>query len=249
MMKGMEGIRANSLLLDIVAKNTTNGVMDAQKIIAAISDNKELKMFHSQLDGLKNFVDPGQANNFRDAIKNMAKGQSSTANWSQNISREWSKYAGGKDGALVSYLERIDHIKASQINLLGDTGVLSEKWNRMKLAFQSLKMARTGDTVNLHLETAEDISKFRSFLSVIPGGIKAISEIIPASALVISLGSVAWNAKDNKDHTTGESLMDVCKTALIPAYGTFGIIRDKTVDFGKMIEKHEMPAFSDIALT
>jgi hypothetical protein len=31
--------------------------------------------------------------------------------------------------------------------------------------------------------------------------------------------------------------MDVCKTALIPAYGTFGIIRSKTVDFGKMLEK------------
>lgn len=248
MMEGIKGIRANSLLLDIVAKNTVNGVMDASNIINAIAKNPELEIFHSQLTNLKGFADPKMANNFRDAIKNMATGQSSTANWSQNIAREWSKYAGGKDGAMIGYLERIDHIKASQTNLLGNSG-LSEKWNRMKLVFQSLKMARTGDTVNLHLETAEDISKFRSFLSVIPGGIRAISEIIPATALVISLGSIAWNAKDTKDHTTWESLMDVFKTALIPAYGTFGIIRSKTVDFGKMIGEGQMPEFSDIALT
>lgn len=80
-------------MLDVVAKNTTNGVMDASKIIDAIGKNPELQSFHSQLGKLKNFIDPKEANNFRDAIKNMATGQSSTANVSQNLIREWSKYA------------------------------------------------------------------------------------------------------------------------------------------------------------
>jgi hypothetical protein len=101
---------------------------------------------------------------------------------------------------------------------------MSEKMRRLKLAYESLKLARAGDTVILHMENMEDISKFRAFLSTIPGG-------IPAASLAISLGSVAWDARDKKDGTTGESLMDVCKTALLPAYGTWGIIRDKTVNF------------------
>jgi hypothetical protein len=43
--------------------------------------------------------------------------------------------------------------------------------------------------------------------------------------------------------------MDVCKTALLPAYGTWGIIRDKTVNFWEMISNHKIPEFSDIAFT
>ncbi len=126
---------------------------------------------------------------------------------------------------------------------------MSEKLKRLKLSYESLKLARTGDTVVLHMENMDDVSKFRSFLSTIPGGIKALSEVIPAASLAISLGSVAWDARDKKEGTTGESLMDVLKTAVIPAYGTWGIIRDKTVNFGKMIADGEMPEFSDMALT
>lgn len=131
----------------------------------------------------------------------MTFGGSSTSGWRKNMELELSKYTGGQNGSIATYLTKIDTIKASQINLLGNTGMLSEKWNRMKLAFQSLQLARSGDTVNLHLETADDISKFRSFLSVIPGGIKAISEIIPAAALMISFGSIAFDEKDVKDST------------------------------------------------
>ena len=53
MMKGIKGIHANSLLLDTIAKNSPNGVMDATKIIDAISKNSELAVFHKELDSLK----------------------------------------------------------------------------------------------------------------------------------------------------------------------------------------------------
>ena len=248
MMKWMEKVRSNSLLLDIVANNTINGSMDRNAIIDAISKNTELVWLDEKVTQLKKLTGPDDVSIFRDTLKDMVNGKSNTAGWGQSLSREWSKYAGGQNGAMISYLEKIDHIIDSQNNLIGNTWMLSEKYNRMKLAFQTLKMARSGDTVNLHLENADDISKFRSFLSVIPGGIKAISEFIPAASLVVSLGSIAFSEKDTKD-STGESLMDVFKMALIPAYGTFGIIRAKTVDFGKMIEKHEVPEFSDMAFT
>ena len=55
--------------------------------------------------------------------------------------------------------------------------------------------------MNLHLETAEDISKFRSFLSVIPGGVKALAEIIPAASLVVSLSAIVFSSKDEKSST------------------------------------------------
>ncbi|MBX9809201.1 hypothetical protein K2X92_02335 [Candidatus Gracilibacteria bacterium] len=248
MMEGIRGIRSNSLLLDTVAKNTVNGVMDTSKIIAAIGSNSELANAQSKLAELKKFTDPKDIDNFRNTLKDMTFGGSSTSGWRKNMELELSKYTGGQNGSIATYLTKIDTIKASQINLLGNTGMLSEKWNRMKLAFQSLQLARSGDTVNLHLETADDISKFRSFLSVIPGGIKAISEIIPAAALMISFGSIAFDEKDVKD-STGESLMNLLTTALLPAYGTFGIIRSKTVDFGKMIKDGQVPEYSDIALT
>ena len=79
---------------------------------------------------------------------------------------------------------------------------MSEKFKRLKLSYESLKLARSGDTVILHMENMDDVSKFRAFLSTIPGGIRALSEVIPAASLAISLGSVVWDSRDKKDATT-----------------------------------------------
>lgn len=49
---------------------------------------------------------------------------------------------------------------------------MKAKVEKIRLAYNSLKMARSADTLVIHLEDAQDVSKFRAFLSVIPGGIK-----------------------------------------------------------------------------
>ena len=64
----------------------------------------------------------------------------------------------------------------------------------MKLAMQSLTMARSADTIVIHIDSKEDISKFRAFLSTIPGGIRGIAEVLPAAAVVFSLGSIGMDA-------------------------------------------------------
>ena len=70
-------------------------------------------------------------------------------------------------------LEEINKIKNIQKELILTTG-MKEKLTRMSLAMATLKMARSGDTLALHLNNAEDVARFRAFLSVIPGGIKAL---------------------------------------------------------------------------
>jgi len=249
MLDGIKDLRANTLVMDAVAKNTTNGKLNHQKIIDTLDDlvakNPELK--HINTHALKTSIN--NENGFREAIKNLIKWPSSNAGMLNAITREAVKYGGGRSGEALRYLEQIDSVKKWQQSLIGDVWTMSEKLKRLKLSYESLKLARSGDMVILHMENMDDVSKFRAFLSTIPGGIRALSEVIPAASLAISLGSVVWDSRDKKDATTWESIMDVFKTALIPAYGTWWIIRDKTVNFGQMISSGEMPEFSDIALT
>lgn len=249
MLDGVRDIRANALVMDAVAKNTVNGKLDYKKIIDTLDElvvkNPEFGYINTQ--ALKTSIN--NENSFREALKNLIKWPSSTAGIADAITRQFAKFWGGRTGEALKYLEHIDSVKKWQQSLVGDIGAMSEKLKRLKLSYESLKLARSGDTVILHMENMDDVSKFRSFLSTIPGGIRALSEVIPAASLAISLGSIAWDARDKKDWISGDSLMDVLKTAIVPAYGTWGIIRDKTVNFGKMIADGEMPEFSDMALT
>jgi hypothetical protein len=250
MLAGIKWIETNSLLLNIVSKNSSWGTLDMKKIVDWLSAQPEFVSASDKIRVLRGLADdPKNIHVFRDALKNMVVWESSTGNMWQSFTREWSQYKGGQTWEITRYIDRIDSVKKWQLSLLWDTGALSEKMKRLALTYESLKIARSADTVHLHLETAEDISKFRAFLSVIPGWIKAIAEILPAASLIISLWSIAYDARDKKEWVTSESLMDVFKTALIPTYWTFGIIRAKTLDFWKMIEKWEVPQFSDIAIT
>lgn len=250
MLLGIKDLRANSLIMDAVTKNTINSKLNYQWIVDTIHDairHNPWILDHINTAALT--ANLKNENGFREALKNLIKWPSSNAWILDAMQREMAKYGGGRTGEALKYMEQIDSVKKWQQSLVGDVWMMSEKLKRLALSYESLKIARSGDTVVLHMENMDDISKFRAFLSTIPGGIRALSEVIPASSLVVSLGSVAWDAREKKDGITGDSIMDVFKTALIPAYGTWWIIRDKTVDFGKMIEKGELPEFSDLALT
>lgn len=62
----------------------------------------------------------------------------------------------------------------------------------MKLALSSLAIARSADTMIIHLEDAKDVSRFRAFLSTIPGGIRGLAEVLPAASVIFSLGRIGY---------------------------------------------------------
>lgn len=73
MLGGIKDLRANALVMDTVAKNTTNGKLNHQKIIDTLDDlvskNPELKHINTQ--ALKASLN--NENGFREAIKNLIK--------------------------------------------------------------------------------------------------------------------------------------------------------------------------------
>jgi hypothetical protein len=62
----------------------------------------------------------------------------------------------------------------------------------MKLAWSSLTIARSADTMIIHLEDTKDVSKFRAFLATIPGGIRGLAEVLPAASVIFSLGRIGY---------------------------------------------------------
>lgn len=73
MLDGIKDLRANTLVMDAVAKNTINGKLNHQKIIDTLDDlvakNPELK--HINTHALKTSIN--SENGFREAIKNLIK--------------------------------------------------------------------------------------------------------------------------------------------------------------------------------
>lgn len=236
----LQKTEATYKLMGIVRSHTIDGVMDTTRII------EDAKSLWIETGTLKKSIQNQDL--FRDELKKFASPGGSTNGPKQAITREAQKYFWGQSWEIARYIDRVSATQKWQAELIGDTSKYGlDIMKRFALAYNSLKLARAWDTVHLHLETVDDVSKLRSFLSVIPGGIKALSEILPAAAMTISVSSVVWDAKEKKGAWITESLLDICTTYLIPVYGTFGILKEKTINISKMINGEEPLDFVELA--
>lgn len=177
----------------------------------------------------------------------MYQPQGTARSYGKVFGQMMAKWSGGASGATLNYLDTVQTVLHRQVELANSQG-LKTTVNTIKSAWSHLKLARSADTLNLHLETAEDVSRFRSFLAVIPGGIRGLAEVLPAGALVISLGSIGWDAANHeKDEATGKRFLEALGMALLPVYGSVTYIRSR--EFGLKDALAGEVSFTDLALT
>ncbi len=159
----------------------------------------------------------------------------------------WSKWIGGAEWSIRHYMETTDDLLAKQKSMFLAGNIRNILWTPL-LALKNMNMARSADAVILHIDDAKDISKLRAFLAVIPGWLKWLAELIPATSIVFSIGSIAMDNKDKKDGVYS-SMMDIAKTVFVPAYWSVSMLMDKSVDIKSIISEGKMPPFWDMALT
>ncbi len=159
----------------------------------------------------------------------------------------WSKWIGGAEWSIRHYMETTDDLLAKQKSMFLAGNIKNVLWTPL-LALKNMKMARSADSVLLHIDDAKDVSKLRAFLAVIPGWLKWLAELIPATSILFSIGSIAMANKNEKGGVY-ESMMDVAKTVFVPAYWSVSMLMDKSVDIKSIISEGKMPPFWDMALT
>lgn len=73
MLDGVKDLRANSLVMQVVSENTTNGKLNHQKIIDTLNDlvSKNPELRHINTKALS--VSLNNENGFREALKNLIK--------------------------------------------------------------------------------------------------------------------------------------------------------------------------------
>ncbi len=158
-----------------------------------------------------------------------------------------NKYIGGAEWSIRHYMETTDDLLAKQKNMFLAGNIKNVLWTPL-LALKNMKMARSADSVLLHIDDAKDVSKLRAFLAVIPGWLKWLAELIPATSILFSIGSIAMANKNEKGGVY-ESMMDVAKTVFVPAYWSVSMLMDKSVDIKSIMSEGKIPPFWDIALT
>lgn len=158
-----------------------------------------------------------------------------------------NKWIGGAEGSIRHYMDITDDLLTKQKSMFLAGNIRNILWTPL-LALKNMKMARSADSVILHIDDAKDVSKLRAFLAVIPGWLKWLAEFIPTTSIVFSIGSIAMDNKDKKDGVYG-SVMDIAKTVFVPAYGSVSMLLDKSIDIKSMINEWRVPSFWDMALT
>lgn len=159
----------------------------------------------------------------------------------------WSKWTGGAEWSIRHYMETTDDLLAKQKKMFLSGNIRNILWTPL-LALKNMKMARSADAVILHIDDAKDVSKLRAFLAVIPGWLKWLAELIPATSILFSIGSIAMANKNEKGGVY-ESMLDVAKTVFVPVYWSVSMLLDKSIDIKSMINEGKVPSFWDMALT
>ncbi len=158
-----------------------------------------------------------------------------------------NKYIGGAEGSIRHYMDTTDDLLTKQKSMFLAGNIRNVLWTPL-LALKNMKMARSADSVILHVDDAKDVSKLRAFLAVIPGWLKWLAELIPATSILFSIGSIAMDNKDKKDGVYG-SMMDIAKTVFVPVYWSVSMLLDKSIDIKSMINEGKVPSFWNMALT
>jgi hypothetical protein len=242
-------VQNNARIMQVVADNADDKV----KMIA------ELKKLNSSTTGLNItwYIDElsqvtASESRYRDILKKMLVWrEASTATYAQWFSRIAKEYLWGLDGATLQNLQKLDAIKARQVELIWSRW-LKATLDNMKLALGSLTIARSADTMVIHLEDANDVSRFRAFLATIPGGIRGLAEVLPAASVIFSLGRIGYEWLKNEpwvDGEKGESFLDVLAYAVFPLYGTWSFLWSQRFNLRDFVSEGKIPPVTDLAVT